>query len=764
MKKKGNIVLFVILLLALAGILTLLSPFIAKRTTPGLDLAGGHELVYEVSPLPGSSLLPKMTEVAENISQRITSLGISEQRITIEGNNRIRIHMTNVEDLKATKKILAMTADLSFRDTNDEVLCGAEIVKKGGAALAYDNGTPVVLLRIADVKKFGDITEELAARNQGENQIVTWLDFQKGVDSYATEKEKESPRYVSVASVTSRISGDAILRGNFTEQAARELAAVINAGQLPAELKEVYSGTLTAGFGGSAYFQLLLAFIIGWIALALYLLVCYRLPGLIAALVLPLSVFVSLFIYDMMGGILALAAIAALVLSVALACGSNISALEKIKDELYLGRPLQKAYRDGFKASFSVLLDALLPNFFAGILMYIFTDGAVKDFAIMFFAASVSLLFIQRFFFNLLLGLLVKSGIWDEKPEFFGVATSEIPNVHSGEEKKHVERFAGKDILALSKKAVLIAGIIAVLALAMSVVQLALNNGFVNLGADVANSTIVTIKSDSELSVSAIKTHFGELNYKTASVVAKGEDNKLFEIRLKKVLSATQINELSTKLKVSYGEDVVVATVVPLLNRTLLRDTIIMIASAWLALVVYLSLRYHFSYALSALLTLLGDIVISVAIYLLLRFAITQQLQIVILVVITFAICEAVMIFDGVKAAINQRRKKALRKEEYPSTVNQVLQKAGEITIYRIIALVLPLVALALCGPRGLLVYSIMTALSCGVVAGGSLFIQTKIWLWLLSNIKENPKSKKKQNPKKDGPRELTFIGINDIK
>lgn len=95
---------------------------------------------------------------------------------------------------------------------NDNLLADADILTEGGASLGYENGFVVVTLKINDTDKFYELTKKVSEMPTGNNIIVTWLDFEEGVDSYKAEVGKKAPKYISAASVNQGINGDAIIK------------------------------------------------------------------------------------------------------------------------------------------------------------------------------------------------------------------------------------------------------------------------------------------------------------------------------------------------------------------------------------------------------------------------------------------------------------------------------------------------------------------------------------------------------------------------
>ena len=287
--KKGKLAWFGIIIAVIAILAATTYNTISSHLNLGLDLKGGFEILYQVTPLDENSTVD-MTAVVNSISKRVNVLGVSEPSITVEGTDRIRVQLAGVADQDSAREMIGTTANLTFRDVDDNELADSSILTEGGASLGYDsNGLPVVSLKIADQTKFAEITSTIAAKTSGENIMVIWLDWSEG-DSYKTEAAKQSsggePKYISAASVSSQITGDCQISGNFTEDEARTLANLINSGSLPVKMTELSSNVVSAAFGMDALSKTALAGLVGVIGVMLYMIIKYKMPGVISALML----------------------------------------------------------------------------------------------------------------------------------------------------------------------------------------------------------------------------------------------------------------------------------------------------------------------------------------------------------------------------------------------------------------------------------------------------------------------------------------------
>src|SRR5699024_10810166 len=151
---------------------------------------------------------------------------------------------------------------------------------------------------------FNEITKEVSEMPQGTNLLVIWMDFEEGVDSFEKEMQSDDPKYISAATVDQPInSTEVMISGGFSDndglQRAQNIAALLNSGALPVKLDEISSTSVGAQFGEEALDKTVKAGAIGVIFVLLYMLVFYRVPGLIASLSLVLLVYLTLIMFNL---------------------------------------------------------------------------------------------------------------------------------------------------------------------------------------------------------------------------------------------------------------------------------------------------------------------------------------------------------------------------------------------------------------------------------------------------------------------------------
>ena len=760
-KRTSRLTVFILTVVAMFAMIGIFSKDVADNTTLGLDLQGGFEIVYQISPLEDGKDLPEMSAVAKSVSKRINVLGVSEPQILIEGDDRIRVQLAGVKDQESARRVISSTANLTFRDVNDNLLSDASIIKEGGASLAYENGAPVVSLKIADQEKFGEITSQVSKMGTGNNIMIVWLDYEEG-DSYVNEaavaQAGGEPKYISAAQVKTAIQGDCVISGGFTEADARELAELINSGSLPVKMTEIYSNVVSADYGAGAFSKTAVAGLIGVALVMLFMLVVYRFAGLIADIMLLFYIFAVFAIYNGMGGVFTLPGIAALVLGVGMTVDANIITLERVKDELYAGHSVQSAVKEGQTTSFITIFDAQFTTLLAALIMYAFGTGAVKGFATMLMITVFCTMVLNVFLSRLLMTQVVKSGFLDDKKTWFGVKAKNIPDLNKKEEQFYFGPFKKLDYVGKSKYFIYVSLAVLALALIMTGINGFTGKGALNLGIDFSSGTKITVTSETPISGNDVRADFESMGYKPSRVQESGD--KVVYVTLNQALEQDELMEIKADLTAKYGVEPNDNVVTPVVGRELVKNAVMLSLLAWVAMLIYITIRFKWDYAVSCIVALVHDVAIVLAVFAILRMEINIELISVILAIIGYSINNSIVVFDRIRETVTAKGKAKLTADDYKLIVNDALDKTFVRSVFSSITTLLPIIALLALGSQAIVTFNF--AMFIGLIAGtmSSICIAPQMWYYIRTHIK--PKQKKKKTEKKEKLDELTIPGIND--
>lgn len=759
--KKSRLAAFGIIVATIIAVIIAFASDIRNSMTLGLDLQGGFEILYQVTPLEGQEM-PDMEAVVSSVRKRVDVLGVSEPEITVEGNDRIRVSLAGVDSPDQARRIISSTANLTFRDVNDNLLMDASVLEEGGASVGQDQyGNYVVNLSLKDSGTFYQVTSEIAQRSSGQNLIVAWLDYEEG-QSYAAESRKEDPAYISAATVSEGISGNsAQISGNFTQESATELKDLINSGSLPVQLTEQYSDVVSADYGLGAFSTTMLAGAIGVAAVMLFMICVYRLPGVISAITLAVYIFVVFLLYNAMGAVFTLSGIAALVLGVGMAVDSNILTFERIKDAMYHGRSVQSAFREGSRESFRTILDAQMTTLISAIILYLLGTGSVKGFATMLIVSTLTTLLLIVFVARFLLGLLVKSGCLDNRYELFSVRKNDVPDVSKNEERRKFPIFRKFDFVGKAKYFIFTSLTVIVVAAGCMLYHGVNSEGIMNFGIDFSSGTSLIVQSDSTIDSDALTQQLADLGIEVDSIRLGGSENTTANVYIKDAIDSEQLSQVKTTLQETYGHEVNDNIVTPVIGRELVRNAVIISLLAWIGILIYVSIRFKWDYALSGIVALIHDVIIILAFCAILRLEINTEIVAVLLTIIGYSINNSIVVFDRIRENVRMTRGH-LDKDGYRTLVNEALATTCTRSVFSTLTTMLPVIALLLFGSDGISVFNLTLLIGLIAGAGSSMFIAAQLWYYLRLHKKpKKAKKKKKQTGKKELD-EMTIPGIND--
>jgi protein-export membrane protein SecD/preprotein translocase SecF subunit len=735
MVKRSRIVAFLLLIILIGSAMGATTQNILKDIKLGLDLQGGFEVLYEVTPLEKGQEIDRetLTSTAEALERRVNVLGVSEPNIQIEGDNRIRVQLAGVKDQNKAREILSTEANLTFRDVNDRVMMDGGDLEENGAKQSFDQqNKPSISITLKDGDQFGEITKEIRDMYP-ENQLIIWLDFEEGKDSYKEERMKPEPRFLSNPNVDKILNQKNVeITGNFTIEEAQQLASLLNAGSLPVNLEETYSTSVGAKFGEQALNETIFAGIIGILAVFVFMLVLYRIPGIVAVITLSIYVYLILLVFDWMNGVLTLPGIAALILGVGMAVDANIITYERIKEELKVGRNIKAAFDAGSKGSLSTIFDANITTLLAAIVLFAYGTSSVKGFATMLIISILASFITAVFGARLFLGLLVNSGLFKNKPGLFGVKPSEVHDISEGLDSLDLKtRFDRFDFIKSRNKfftasAVLIGlGLIALLVFRL------------NLGIDFASGTRVEVLSDNKLTAEQLKEELTKVDLETDDIVISGENNEIGVARFKGVLSKDEISELKSHFKEEFGAEPNVGTVSPTIGKELAKNAMIAIAIASVGIIIYVTIRFEIYMALAAIIALLHDAFFIVVLFSMTRLEVDITFIAAVLTIVGYSINDTIVTFDRMRE--NMEKKKRLKTpQDIADVVNTALRQTLGRSVNTILTVVITVVALLIFGSAS--IWNFSFALLIGLIAGtySSIFIAAQLWyVWKNKELKK---------------------------
>jgi len=366
----------------------------------GLDLSGGTQLVYraDTDAIEGKDIGESMEALRDTIERRVNLFGVSEPIVQTERagvfagevEERLIIELPGVTDTGEAIRLIGQTPVLEFRmlkesaedvslpdtystTTVNQFFEPAAITGKdlASAQLQFQTGagyanTPTVVLNFNS--EGSDIFAKLTKNNVG-RFFGIFLDGQP----------------ISIPVIQEEIpNGTAVISGNFTPESAKELARNLNYGALPVPIALISTQTVSATLGGEAVAKGVYAGLWGLGLVALFMILWYRLPGLIAALALSIYVVVVLLLFQWIPVTLTAAGIAAFILSIGMAVDANVLIFERMREELLAGKSSGEAMREGFSRAWLSIRDSNISSMITAVILFWFGTSLIKGFALVF--------------------------------------------------------------------------------------------------------------------------------------------------------------------------------------------------------------------------------------------------------------------------------------------------------------------------------------------------------------------------------------------
>jgi preprotein translocase subunit SecD len=376
----------------------------------GLDLQGGVRVLLQ---LDATHEVPVVTadvqsQVEQVIQNRVNGLGVSEPVISRVGNDRLLVELPAVKNPDEAVQTLKEVAVLEFKIVPERVRAKAQVrpdygndpkgayresgpvlfsgaqLKRAQAAFG-PSGEPVIEFTTKDPAGFGRVTQTNLGKNLG-----IFLD----------------KRFISAPTIQGVITDSGEITGNFTQADVSRIANELNAGALPVPLTILENDTVGPTLGKADLVRSLYASMLGLGLVLLFMVVVYRVPGLLADFALLIYVLCLLAVLALSKAVLTLPGIAGFVLSIGMAVDANVLIFERLKEEIWAGKSLHFAVRTGFSRAFSSVFDSHFTTIVGAAVLYLLGTGTVKGFAFtLFWGTLFSLLtavVITRFFLDLI--------------------------------------------------------------------------------------------------------------------------------------------------------------------------------------------------------------------------------------------------------------------------------------------------------------------------------------------------------------------------
>ncbi len=386
----------------------------------GLDLNGGTHLVYiaDVSAVPGSDIVSSLNALRDVVERRVNIFGVSEPIVQIEQSNilgsdgaskKLVVELPGVTDINEAINMIGKTPSMEFKIlTQEDSVRAEEMMNENNpdistSTLALKTMAFLSLFKDTGITgsslKRADIYFDQATGKPGVSLNLT----KEGKELFAKVTKEHVGDVLAIFLDGSMLSmpvirqeindGRAVISGSFTVEEARKLVRDLNYGALPVPITLQSTQTIGASLGEDALNGGVLAGIWAFIAIAVFLIVWYRLPGLMATLALAIYTILMLLLFKLVPVTLTAAGIAGFILSIGMAVDANVLIFERLKEELRKGKDLSLAMHEGFARAWLSIRDSNTSSILTGLILYFFSSSnIIRGFALVFiFGVLVSM-------------------------------------------------------------------------------------------------------------------------------------------------------------------------------------------------------------------------------------------------------------------------------------------------------------------------------------------------------------------------------------
>ncbi|MEA2101322.1 MAG: protein translocase subunit SecD [Thermodesulfobacteriota bacterium] len=378
-------------------------PFLVKTDTKNKDTVLFRMTPDEVVKIRDAAV----SQALETIRNRVDEFGVSEPVIIPEGKERILLQLPGVTDPERAKDLIGKTAVLKFKLVDEEHSIGDALAGDVplGSYIAYTkDGYREVLLKKRTVLTGNLLDDARMSISSGSSASYVSLTFSREGGRIFERITRDNVgkrlailldgKVYSSPVIREAISGGrAIIEGRFTDTEASDLAIVLRAGALPAPVNIMEERTVGPSLGRDSIRKGFLSILLGGVIVIVFMVIYYRLSGLLADLALVVNIILILGVLSMFHAVLTLPGIAGIVLTIGMAVDANAIIYERIKEEIRLGRSAKMAIESGYKNALSTILDANITTLIAALVLFQFGTGPIRGFAVTLTVGIVSSLF-----------------------------------------------------------------------------------------------------------------------------------------------------------------------------------------------------------------------------------------------------------------------------------------------------------------------------------------------------------------------------------
>ena len=744
--RKRTIGLVLTVLLLAMCIEAIIPP--AQKIRLGLDLQGGTSFLLRLVGEDGEEITPTTLDQAiEVIRKRVDQFGVSEPIIASQGRDRILVQIPGLDtkQLAQTKEQLQRVAKLEF----------ALVHPQSDAILAQVDAGQGVLPPGYLVKEYMDTVEgkeqtfRLLVKQRpdltGEN--VTSANAFYDVQGYGVTMNLDSEGAkmfgdITAAHVGQRLAimldgdvqsapsirqpiygGQAVITGRFTDQEARNLASVLeNPLRTPVEIEETRS--VSSSLGADSIKSGIGAGLLGLVLTLIFVMLYYRLAGIIACLALGVNLILLFGAMCMFGFVLTLPGIAGIILTIGMAIDANVLIFERLREEMAAGKSLAAAVGSAYDKAFSAIFDANVTTLITSAILFWQATGPVKGFAITLTLGIMASMFSALLFTRTTFGFMLEN---------FGLKKLRMLNWIPA---RSID-FLGKRGLALALSLVVILGSIGFFAW----------RGQKNFGVDFTGGDLLVLGTSQPVTLAEVRRIVDGAGVGESTLQSAMEEGReLITVQSRFNTADTILERLQQDMPEAGWTIEQNDTVGPRVGRELAGRSLFALTLGLIGILIYVTIRFEFSFALGAIVALLHDVIITIGVFSMLGREVSLVMVGAVLTIAGYSINDTIVVFDRVREGLRSGRRGSVA-----SIMNACINETLGRTILTGGTTLLATAALFFLG--GPVLSDFALAIIIGVLVGtySSIFVASPIVLWWSKRTGKNIKREVLGDPETAG-------------
>lgn len=566
------------------------------------------------------------------------------------------------------------------------------------------------------------VTFEFTEQGRKTWQEVTRRISQRGLESFAPGSNPQAAaqhfaialdnELISVPYIDFQQNPDGIdgrtgsqIQGGFTIETAQELANLLKTGALPVRLDLISQSQVSATLGQQAVEQSLIAGVVGLALVVLFLLVFYRMLGVVAVLALAAYVLFMFALIKLIPVVMTLPGIAGLILTIGVAADANIVIFERVKEEVRAGRSIQAAIATGYRKGLTAIIDANVTTVMVAFILFVLATAGVKGFAFTLGVGTIVSFLTAVVFTQAILGTMGRSRLF-ARPSALG----------AGKPKRSISF----DFMGASKWFFSASGVV------LAIGALAIGVQGMNFGIDFESGTKIRTAVERPADENDIRAVMSEQGFGDAKI-QRVEDPDLgryvFQIATPS-LEPSQVREVRAALDEAYevGDTFSNESIGPTFGQAIAEAAVIAIIASFLVLTAYIAIRFEWKYAVPLLIAVAHDILITAGVYALLGFEVTAASVAALLTILGYSLYDTIIVFDRIRENVPRMPRAA-----FSQIVNRSMSEVVVRTLATSFSTLLPIVALFVFGGETLRQFALALIVGTASGAYSSIFIASPV-------------------------------------